>query len=65
VKSIFGSETSWTEIDQSCIENNIDIIVVNDEDTLWKYLLVLDQARKPIYQNPFYAVYSCRKFVKP
>jgi hypothetical protein len=65
VKFIFGSETSWTEIDQSCIENNIDIIVVNDEDTLWKYLMVLDQTKRPLYQNPFYAVYSCGRFVKP
>ncbi len=65
VEKIFSSETNWKGIDQLCVENNIDIIVITDEDKLWKYLLVLNQGRNSLYQNPFYAVYSCGKFAKP
>ena len=45
VEQIFGAETSWQEIDSSCVENYIDIIVVTDEDPLWKHLAVLGQER--------------------
>lgn len=62
---IFESETTWNEIDSSCKSNFIDIIVVNDEDALWKYLPNLEKERNSLFQNRFYAVFSCGSLIKP
>ena len=59
VGKIFGAATSWKEIDPACIENNVDIMVITDEDPLWNYLTTLEQERKPLYQNRFYSVIPC------
>jgi hypothetical protein len=65
VAKIFVAETNWDEIDHSCQANFIDIIAVSDEDPLWRYLPALKEERNPLYENPFYAVYSCGNLIKP
>ncbi|MGA7194467.1 MAG: hypothetical protein WBW94_12630 [Anaerolineales bacterium] len=59
ISKIFASSTSWTEIDQTCAANNINIIVATDIDPIWKNLPALESQRKPLFQNPYYAVFSC------
>ena len=59
ISKIFASSTNWTEIDQTCAANNINIIVATDIDPIWKSLPALESQRKPIFQNPYYAVFSC------
>ena len=59
VAKIFTEYASWDEIDQSCLRNYIDIIVVSDEDPLWMHLPALEQARAPLYRNSYYAIFAC------
>ena len=59
ISRIFTSSTNWSEIDQVCTINNVDIIVTTDIDPIWKSLPALEQERKPIYQNAYYAVFNC------
>lgn len=65
VENIFVFDSNWGEIDRSCINNYIDSIVVTDEDPLWRYLLVLDQERSPLYKDSYYAIFSCGIFTSP
>jgi hypothetical protein len=59
IAKIFTPGADWAEIDSICATNNIDIIVTTDIDPIWKNLPVLEQQRKPLYQNPYYAVFTC------
>lgn len=61
---IFETESNWNEIDQSCKEFFIDVLVVTDQDPLWKRLLQLERQRSPLYQNQYYAVFECGNFSK-
>jgi hypothetical protein len=61
---IFTTDASWGEIDNSCNQNFIDVIVVNDIDPLWKKLPALKQKRQPLYENNYYAVFACGNFNK-
>ncbi len=61
---IFLLESSWGEIDQSCKEFFIDVLVVTDQDPLWKHLPQLEQQRNPLYQNQYYAIFACGNFGK-
>jgi hypothetical protein len=65
VAKIFENATVWNEIDQSCKDNFIDIIVVSDKDPLWQHLPRLEKERATLYQNPYYAVFSCGNLTKP
>jgi hypothetical protein len=56
-------ENSWDKIDQLCRDYFIDVLVVNDQDPLWKGLSFLYQQRAALYENRYYAVISCGKFV--
>ena len=59
---IFETESSWSEIDQSCKQFFIDMLVVTDQDPLWKHLPQLQQQRSPLYQNQYYTVFTCGNF---
>ena len=52
----------WGQIDIMCNQNNIDVLVINDLDPIWKSLPTLERTRKPIYQNDFYTLLSCGNF---
>jgi len=60
---IFLSDSSWSEIDQACIDLYIDVIVVNDLDPLWKHLPELERSRNPLYRNKYYAAFACGTFI--
>ncbi len=59
---IYQPASNWNEIDQSCKESFIDVLVVTDQDPLWKSMTGLDLQRYPLYKNPFYAVFACGNF---
>lgn len=64
ISKIYTS-ANWAEIDQTCITNNIDLIIATDVDPIWKNLPILEQQRNPLYQNRYYAVFACGNRVKP
>ena len=59
---IFETDSSWNEIDLSCKQFFIDALVVTNQDPLWEYLPQLEQQRSPLYQNKYYAVFTCGNF---
>jgi hypothetical protein len=63
ISKIFTDE-NWSEIDETCASNNIDVIVATDLDLLWKSLPTLEQQRNPLYQNKYYAIFTCGYQVK-
>ena len=65
VAKIFEDRMDWNEIDQMCKDNFIDIIAVSNEDPLWQHLPALIMERAPLYQNTYYAVFSCGNLTKP
>ena len=59
ISKMFTANSDWTEIDQTCAINNINIIIITDLDSIWKNLSALEQGRNPLYQNQYYAVFEC------
>jgi hypothetical protein len=64
IARIFRSST-WPEIDASCRQFSINLIVANDQDPIWDNLTVLEAQRQPIYHNGFYAVLPCGESPEP
>jgi hypothetical protein len=63
IGSIFINKAAdWAAIDAKCEKYSIDILVVNDIDPLWADLPVLKKNRPPLYENTYYAVYSCGSY---
>jgi len=58
ISSIFG-EADWNSIDESCKSYYINVLVINDLDPIWGNLSAIEKQRKPIYQNQYYAVFTC------
>lgn len=50
---------NWKTIDRVCQQNLINYIVVGDTDPLWTSVALLATQRPPIFENPYYAVFSC------
>jgi hypothetical protein len=50
---------NWDVIDASCRQYSIDILVIKDLDPLWGDLRTLKKERPPLYENEYYALYSC------
>lgn len=65
IAEIFRDDNQWAQIDRSCKQYSIDLIVANDQDPLWENLPALEAQRKPLYQNGYYAVLPCGKYVNP
>ena len=65
ISDIFDQGKTWGSIDQSCRSFSINTLIVNDLDPLWKQLPLLEQERKPLYQNDFYSVIPCGAKVGP
>ncbi len=60
IGSIFRRKTNtWDEIDAKCSQYKINILVFKDTDRVWESLPDLKTIRPPMYENPYYAVYSC------
>jgi len=53
------STTTWDQIDQDCLQNFINVLVVNDTDPLWQALPTLELQRPPLYANREYTVIPC------
>jgi hypothetical protein len=51
----------WVSIDTKCGKYLIDVIIVKDTDPLWNDLQFLKNDRSPLYENTYYAIYSCGK----
>jgi hypothetical protein len=51
--------TDWDSIDTVCIKYSIDVLIIKDTDPLWDNLEILKQQRHPLYENKYYALYSC------
>jgi len=65
VSQIFLADNSngWKNIDTICQHRLIDVVVFNDTDSGWKNLDQLENLRKPLYRNNFYAVFACGNYV--
>jgi hypothetical protein len=64
IAEIFKAD-DWTQIDISCKQLSIDLVVVNDLDALWQRLPDLGQGRAPMYRNAYYAVLPCGTYANP
>ena len=65
ISDIFDREKTWSSIDQSCSNFSINTLVVNDLDPLWKQLPLLEQERRPLYQNDYYSILHCGTKANP
>lgn len=54
--------TSWQPIDNLCRKFYIDILVIENNDPLWRHLDVLSSSRNPYYIDDYYAVFACGDF---
>ncbi len=62
IGSIFRRKAAtWNDIDVKCSQYMIDILVFKDTDRVWESLPDLKTIRPPLYENPYYALYSCEK----
>ncbi|MFN8398713.1 MAG: hypothetical protein U0X74_01765 [Anaerolineales bacterium] len=52
-------QSDWKILDKLCVENFIDILVIEDQDPLWSSIRVLKLHRTPIYQDDYFAVFAC------
>ena len=59
IATIFEFDTTWEEIDKTCMRYSIEAIVINDLDPLWNRLHGLEIQRNPLYQNQYYSVIPC------
>jgi hypothetical protein len=60
IGTIFEQRTiSWDPINAKCRQYSIDILIIKDTDPLWDSLQDLKAIRPPIYENAYYALYSC------
>jgi hypothetical protein len=60
IGSIFVNKAvNWESIDEKCEKYSIDILIINDIDPLWNDLQSLKKDRLPLYENSYYAIYSC------
>ncbi len=55
-------EDEWGPIDSKCEKYSIDILVIKDTDVLWRSLRTLKKERLPLYENNYYAIYSCGRY---
>jgi hypothetical protein len=60
---ILDHQNSWDTIDLLCQQYFIDVLVVGDQDPLWKNLPRLYQQRTALYKNRYAAILPCGKFV--
>lgn len=51
--------TNWSLIDKSCDQNLINVLIFSDLDKIWGSLPELEKSRTPLYNNSYYAVFSC------
>jgi hypothetical protein len=61
VAKIFNQKSAadWSSVDATCRDQSIDLIVINDTDPIWASLDILKSQRPPLYQNAYYALFSC------
>ncbi len=59
---IMERQNSWDAIDLLCQQYFIDVLVVNEQDPLWRNLPILYEQRAPLYKNRYYAVLPCGEF---
>ena len=52
----------WGQIDATCKQYNIGVMVINDLDPIWNSLPTLEKYRKPLYQNKYYTLIACGNF---
>ncbi len=60
---VLEHQNSWDTIDLLCQQYFIDVLIVSDQDPLWKNLPLLYQQRTSLYQNRYYAILPCGHFV--
>ncbi|MBC7875878.1 MAG: hypothetical protein H7Y59_01795 [Anaerolineales bacterium] len=61
---VFTKEASdWGTIDSVCMKYSIDILILKDTDPLWDSLETLKVQRPPIYENEYYALYTCGGYI--
>ena len=49
----------WNFIDEKCGQYAINVLIIKDTDPLWTSLPALKLIRPPLYENAYYAIYSC------
>ena len=64
VSTIFsaGTVSTWQPVDEFCKQNFIDVLVIEDTDSLWNSVDVLKADRQPQYLDDTFAVFSCGSF---
>ncbi len=59
VAPVFEKELSWPAIDSICAAYEINTMIVDDVDPIWRHLPFLEEERKALFQNDHYAVFWC------
>jgi hypothetical protein len=58
---LFTSENvnDWQSTDRICREYSIDILIIEDTDSIWNSIPTLKAQRPPLYENTHYALFAC------
>jgi len=54
--------TSWQSIDKLCQRHSIDVLIIKDTDLVWGAMRVLKTQRAPLYENTYYAIFTCGNY---
>jgi hypothetical protein len=54
--------SDWQSIDGVCSLHSIDVLIFKDTDPVWDSLNALKKQRFPLYENMYYAVYTCGNY---
>jgi hypothetical protein len=49
----------WSNIDILCQKYSIDVLIFEDTDPIWNSLSELKKLRSALYENSYYAIFSC------
>jgi hypothetical protein len=60
IQKIFNQNSlNWDELDETCEQYKIDILIIADKDELWNSSATLAELRKPIFSGNHYIAFEC------
>jgi hypothetical protein len=54
--------SGWESVDEVCRRYSIDVLIFKDTDPIWDSLDVLKLLRPPLYENRYYAIFTCGNY---
>jgi hypothetical protein len=60
----YKNVSDWQFIDHICGEHSIDVLIINDTDSIWNSLAALKVRRPALYENTHYALFGCGDYAQ-